>query len=254
MSNPRSVLITGATGLIGEALVTHFLRAGRTVIAISRRKDRLAALRTKLGGYPGELQGFDCDLAAPNGAADLITRLAGAGLHPAAIVNNARDIANLTTDAAGEATRAGLLAEFTLGVVAAYELVMASANQPGSELKAVVNVASMYGVVTPNRNLYQEQTKQPPLNYGIAKAALIQLTKELAARLADRSIRVNAVSFGGVAGRADREFAARYGRLCPQRRMLDVAEVAGPVEFLLSDAATGATGHNLMVDGGWTLW
>ena len=92
------------------------------------------------------------------------------------------------------------------------------------------------------------------MNYGVTKAALIHLTKELAVRLAPRGISVNAVSYGGVEGRVDGGFRERYGRLCPTGRMLDDSQVFGAVKFLCSSDSSGMTGHNLIVDGGWTIW
>jgi NAD(P)-dependent dehydrogenase (short-subunit alcohol dehydrogenase family) len=72
--------------------------------------------------------------------------------------------------------------------------------------------------------------------------------------LAPRNVQVNCVSFGGVKGRADADFEARYAKLAPTGRMLDEKDIAGPVAYLLSDASVGMTGHNLVVDGGWTVW
>jgi NAD(P)-dependent dehydrogenase (short-subunit alcohol dehydrogenase family) len=79
------------------------------------------------------------------------------------------------------------------------------------------------------------------------------LTKELAVRLAGRHIRVNAISFGGVEGRVNEAFKARYAQFCPLGRMLNDNDLAGPVEFLATPASSGVTGHNLVVDGGWTI-
>jgi hypothetical protein len=126
--------------------------------------------------------------------------------------------------------------------------------QKGSRLRSVVNIGSQYGVVAANPSLYAEQDKGSPIHYGVAKAALIQLTRELAVRLAARKVRVNCLSLGGIEGRVDERFKERYARLCPQGRMLTDSDLTGPVEFLASDASAGMTGHNLVVDGGWTAW
>ena len=96
--------------------------------------------------------------------------------------------------------------------------------------------------------------RQSPLHYSVAKAAQVQLTRELAVRLAPKGIRVNGICFGGVEGRADEAFVDRYRQLCPAGRMLRDDEVVGPVDYLVSDASSGMTGHNMMVDGGWTTW
>ena len=133
-------------------------------------------------------------------------------------------------------------------------MAMALVGQEGSKLRSIINISSIYGMVAPNRTIYDDFERHAPIHYGVAKAALIHLTKEMAVRLADRGIRVNAVSYGGVEGRAKEEFIRRYSSLCPSGRMVPPQDVAGSVEFLASDASNGVTGHNLVVDGGWTVW
>ena len=128
------------------------------------------------------------------------------------------------------------------------------AQQTNTVLESVVNIGSQYGVVAPNLNLYSEPIKDSPLHYGVAKAALGHLTKELAVRLAPQGIRVNCVAFGGVEGRVGDDFKKRYAELCPMGRMLNEADLAGPVDLLLSPSSSAITGHTLIVDGGWSIW
>jgi NAD(P)-dependent dehydrogenase (short-subunit alcohol dehydrogenase family) len=253
MSSRKTLLLTGATGLIGRRLARHFLEQGQIVVATSRRRTALDALAAELAGLPGTLVPLEIDLLSADlhsVASDLRQR----GLSPHQLVNNARDLANLSPDATGWPRRSQWIAEFELGVVIPAQFAVALATENDSRLEAVVNIASIYGNVASNPHLYDDPKKATPVHYGVAKAALLHLTKELAVRLAPRGIRANAVSYGGVEGRADEAFKTRYARLSPSGRMLHVDEVPGVVEFLLSRAASATTGHNLLADGGWTLW
>ena len=101
---------------------------------------------------------------------------------------------------------------------------------------------------------FEDKYKSSPIYYGVSKAAEIHLTKELAARLSDKKIRVNSISFGGFEGRVSKSFKKRYSKMCPLGRMLKPEEVFKPIWFLCSDQSSGATGHNLVIDGGWTIW
>ena len=105
-----------------------------------------------------------------------------------------------------------------------------------------------------NKNLYVDKYASSPIYYGVSKAAEIHLTKELAVRLSDYKIRVNSISFGGFEGRVNKNFKKKYSKMCPIGRMLKPYEVFEPLWFLSSNQSSGATGHNLVIDGGWTTW
>lgn len=242
-------VVTGATGKLGRRIVEALLGAGHVVVAGSRRPDAFAshpALRD------GRLVVCVGDLADETGYA-LAKRILAVAPAPTGLVNNAVDLGNQALPPDGRPDRTQWGREFDLAVAAPYELTMALAEAGGSRLESVVNVSSMYAVVARNPSLYEDPVRQSPIHYGVAKAAMLHLTRELAVRLAP-AIRVNAVAFGGVEGRVDSAFLERYARLAPQGRMLREDETPGPILFLLSEAASGMTGHTLVADGGWSIW
>ena len=250
----RTILITGGSGKFGRLLVQHFLAAGDTVIATARSDASVAALKMAHGGESGRFVAVACDLSEDGAPAALSSALARDGLYPDCLVNNARSLSYLKVEDDGQVSRANFAGELLLDVIVPYELTMALAGEEGSRLRRVVNIGSQYGTVAANLGLYEDPVRQSPLHYGVAKAALAHLTKELATRLAPADIQVNCIAFGGVEGRVDAAFKARYAKLCPRGRMLDESEVAGPVDMLLSDHFSAMTGHVLAVDGGWTAW
>ena len=249
----ETILITGATGRIGHKLTTHFRAKGWTVIATSRDAQRLEVLaRSTIRA--GHLEPIVLDIAAAGAASRLLDQLSARGLLPHHLVNNARDLTNLALSDDGQPTPEQWSDEFNLGVVRPYEMSLALALASGSRLASIVNVASIYGVVAANPYLYNQPARQSPVHYGVIKAALLHLTRELAVRLAPNKVRVNAVSYGGVEGRVDAAFLARYAALSPSGKMLTGSDIPGPVDFLTSAGASATTGHNLVVDGGWTIW
>jgi NAD(P)-dependent dehydrogenase (short-subunit alcohol dehydrogenase family) len=123
---------------------------------------------------------------------------------------------------------------------------------------SVVNIASMYGSVSPDPSIYGTSGANNPPSYGAAKAGLIQFTKYAACHLAAEGIRVNCISPGPFPAKRyldqDPEFKGRLQKKVPMGRTGDPQELQGPLLFLASDASSYVTGINLPVDGGWTAW
>ena len=255
MSSRRRVMITGATGKIGRSLASGFAGAGWEVIAVSREQNRADAIAETLGRATGDVHHGVCwtfEAGAP--IAELVEQLHDKAIQPHCLVNGVRDLENLKLGEGGHADETNWSREFHLGVVVAYELAMQLFEKPGTVLDNIINIASVYGMVAPNQSLYADPVSQSAIHYGVCKAALIHLTRELAVRMTSKGVRVNAISYGGVEGRVDSGFLERYKRLCPQGRMLTEADVTGPALFLSSPGASGIVGHNLVVDGGWSVW
>ncbi len=250
----ESILITGATGKIGNILVSHFLELGYEVIAVGRSNEKLNKLLEINQPISKRLNNINQDLSVSDCGSQLLTKLNSLGLSPSVLINNARSLDNLQTDENGCIDDSTFINEFKLSVISPYNLVMSLIQSTTINLKSVINVSSIYGIVAPNLSLYTSPETESFIHYGVAKAALIHLTKELAVRLSKKSVRVNCIAYGGVEGRVDEAFKKRYGELCPSGKMLNEKDLTGAMELLVSDQSKGINGHTLIVDGGWSIW
>ena len=256
MNQSSTILLTGATGLIGRILAKELNDAGHDVIAISRDKKSLDAAfaGSEAAVNGGRIIPLVADLSQATARDSILNFLEERSLRPDGFVHCARNSEFLKQDDKGSVARADWLGEFELDVIVASELTTALANDSRSQLKSVVIVSSMYGLTPPKPTMYLRASDIPPIHYGVCKAAQLHLARELGVRLASRGVRVNTVSYGGVRGRADAAFEARYATQCPAGKMLDSAELAGPILYLLSARSSATTGHNLLAEGGWTVW
>lgn len=117
---------------------------------------------------------------------------------------------------------------------------------------AIVNIASIYGVVGNDFSIYENTELKPPAPYSAIKGGIINFTRFLAGKYGESGIRVNAVSPGGIFDNQPDNFVRAYEKKVPMKRMGRPDDIAPAVSFLLSDEAKYITGQNLIVDGGWT--
>ena len=119
----------------------------------------------------------------------------------------------------------------------------------------IVNTASTYGLVSPNKSIYGNSGINSPVSYAVTKSAILNFSRYLATHWADHNIRVNTISPGGVENSGQSEdFKRNYSQLTPLKRLAKEDDYQGAVLFLASDASSYMTGSNLIVDGGWTAW
>ena len=124
---------------------------------------------------------------------------------------------------------------------------------------SIVNVSSVYGMLSPVQDLYEFRRKHgetffKPVAYSVSKAAILNLTRYLATYWAKAGVRVNTLTLAGVWNDQSGEFLEAYEARVPMGRMLRAEEALGPLVYLASDASSYATGSNVVVDGGWTAW
>ena len=116
----------------------------------------------------------------------------------------------------------------------------------------VVNMTSIYGVVGNDFTIYEGTGMEPPVAYSAIKGGLISATRFLASKYGKEGLRFNCVSPGGIFDHQPLAFVQAYEKKVPMKRMGTPDDIAPAVSFLLSNEAKYITGHNLIVDGGWT--
>jgi len=119
---------------------------------------------------------------------------------------------------------------------------------------SIINIGSIYGLVSPDPAIYGDSGRNSSEVYGASKAAIIQMTKYFAVHLAKFNIRVNCLSPGGVFASQKDSFVNNYNQKAPLGRMAKESDLSGALVFLASEASSYMTGHNLVVDGGFTIW
>jgi NAD(P)-dependent dehydrogenase (short-subunit alcohol dehydrogenase family) len=122
---------------------------------------------------------------------------------------------------------------------------------------SIINVASIYGVVSPDQKLYdyrrrRGETFYKPVAYSASKSGVLNLTRYLSVYWARQGVRVNSLTIAGVYAGQEQEFLDAYCGRIPIGRMANLSDYNGAVLFLASRASQYMTGSNLVVDGGWT--
>lgn len=263
----RVAVVTGGLGQLGREYCRTLAGAGARVAALDLAADDAAVARAfpDFAGTPSCPFGVTADVSDRGSLERALTRIESVAGTPAVLINNAAidSPPNAPIEENGPfesfpvASWQRVFTVNTEGVFLCCQVfggAMATAGR-GS----IVNVASIYGMVSPDQSLYQYRRDRgeeyyKPVAYSASKSALYNLTRYLATYWGRSGVRVNTVTLAGVFNNQDPAFVAAYVPRVPLGRMADASDYNGLMLFLASDASRYITGSNLVADGGWTAW
>ena len=250
----RVSLVTGARGLLGQSLASALAEAGSRVIVTSRDAASAEELARSLPNYERvQHLGLSLDYLEPasieRGFAEACQR---AGAIDMLVNNGHHPLAKDWRDVTAE--------EFNrqLSMATGYFLLARLLRDHAVERSApasVIMLGSMYGLVGSYPDAYEGICVASPAAYHALKGGIVHLTRHLAVYWARDGVRVNCLSPGPFPGpQAPAAMVERLKTRSPMNRMGRPDELKGALLFLASDASSYVTGHNLVVDGGWTAW
>lgn len=267
--NGRVAVITGGAGLLGPEHAIALAQSGATVVITD--VDGTAAEKTasRLGQELGSERfiGLAMDVTNPGSIQrtrdTLLQRFGKVDI----LVNNAAIDPKVKADSLVETSRLEYFPleqwefQIRVGLTGAMLCSQAFGGWMAANTGGVIlNIASDLSVFAPDQRIYRKdglpEERQPvkPVTYSVIKTGLIGLTRYLATYWADKNVRVNALSPGGVYVNQPETFVKKLTNLIPLGRMARRDEYHGTVQFLCSDASSYMTGQNIVVDGGRSVW
>jgi len=267
----KTALITGAAGLLGIEHAAALLESGANVVLTDVSENSLKTSRNTLANNFDQSKIIEhvMDVSQLNEIYSVAKQLWSESIRIDILVNNAA-IDPKVKDEEGilESSR---LENFTLaewdiqlsvGLTGAFlcSQVFGAAMAKDGKGGVILNIASDLSVLSPDQRLYQKPNfpddMQPvkPVTYSVIKAGLVGLTRYLATYWADKNVRSNALSPGGVFNDQGDDFVHRLTSLIPLGRMADRDEYRSAIQFLCSNASTYLNGQNIVMDGGRSVW
>ena len=267
----KTALITGSAGLLGLEHAAALLESGATVVLTDIGHTALASARTTLEQNfdPQKIITVVMDVSKAAEVRKVADQLQKDGLHIDILVNNAA----IDPKVKGEQgiVETSRLESFPLeqwdlqlavGLTGAFicSQVFGASMARSGRGGVILNIASDLSVFSPDQRLYRKEglseDMQPvkPVTYSVIKAGLVGLTRYLATYWADKGVRANALSPGGVYNGQGEEFVHRLTALIPMGRMATKDEYRATIQYLCSDASAYMNGQNVVMDGGRSTW
>jgi gluconate 5-dehydrogenase len=249
----KTVLITGGYGYLGSGISKALIDLDALVIVLGRDEEKGHKLSNEVS-YKENIFFYKCDVSDYNNIKSVFEKIKKEQDTIDILINNASyGSSKKFEEFEEEEWKNGID-----GTINNYFRVTKSflplLKKPGAK---IINIASMYGMVSPDPKIYGNSGFDNPANYGAGKAAIIQFTKYLAVHLAKDGINVNCISPGPFPSKKvqeNKKFIEQLNSKVPLNRIGQPNELIGAVLLLASDASSYINGHNLVVDGGWTIW
>jgi NAD(P)-dependent dehydrogenase (short-subunit alcohol dehydrogenase family) len=260
----KVAVVTGGAGILGQHFCSGLADFGAQVAVVDvdeGKASELAGELTKI--FAVRCLGVGCDVVESESISAMLARVE-LELGPVDILHN-----NAATKGSSLNSFFAPVEQFaadTWREVMAVNLdgMFKVAQLVGGRMAArgkgsIIQTASIYGIVGPDQRIYEGSSYlgsaiNTPAVYSASKAGVIGLTRHLATYWANRGVRVNALTPGGVASGQNTVFNERYSNRVPMGRMARAEEMVPALVYLASDASSYVTGQNIVVDGGLSTW
>jgi len=257
----KVILITGALGILGSTYTEGFSRQGANVVIVDLDGGLCEQKAKEIAQKHGTKSlGIGCDITDKKAVAGMVQKVISKYDRIDVLINNAATQTEHFFESFEEYRPEDWNKVMDVNITGVFLCCQAVAGEMEKKKSgSIINISSIYGVTAPDQRLYEgavyrgKQINTPAV-YSASKGAVISLTRYLSTYLAPYGIRVNAVTPGGVYSGQNETFVRKYSEKCPLGRMAKPDEIFNAVYFLASDASSYITGHNLIVDGGWTIW
>lgn len=253
MLNEKVIVIAGGCGLLGRAFVKSLLLNKATVIIGDIDTSASKKLSEEIN-MPDKLYFYKLDINDANSVEELIIKIKKKFNRIDALVNNAYPRNNGYGNHFFDVKYKDFIENLSINL-GGYFLTAQKFSIFFKEqgFGNIVNIASIYGVISPKFEIYKDTKMTTPVEYSAIKAGLIHLTKYMAKYFKGLNIRVNCISPGGIKNNQDEAFLKAYHSNCLNTGMLDPDDISGTLIFLLSEKSKHINGQNIIVDDGFTL-
>ena len=255
------IVVTGVNGILGNEYANYLLMQNATVIGVDLNKNQKTL--DLIDKYKSKFWFFECDITCSKALSETISRIVNEIGVPSVLINNAAidSPPSSTIEENGpfeyypesswdKVMNVNLKGTFLCCQFFGREMVR---NKKGT----VINISSIYGMVSPDQSLYEYRRKNgedfyKPVAYSVSKSGILNLTRYLANYWGNKGISVNTLTLAGVYNDQDESFLKEYTSKIPVGRMAHANDYFGALHFLCSNASNYMTGANMIIDGGWT--
>jgi len=256
MLKDKIVVITGGAGLIGKEFVKSIIEEGGIAVIADIDKKRGIEATKAAEKYSKSKNVFfvNLDITSKNSIKECIALVHKKYGKIDALVNNAyprnKNYGKHFFDIEYDDFVYNLGSNLGGCVIPSQLFAMFFQNQGYGN---IINISSIYGLIAPKFEIYQNTTISMPAEYAATKSGLIHLTKYMAKYFKGMNIRVNVISPGGIEDGQPEVFLRNYNTKCSTKGMLDKTDLNGTLVYLLSDMSKYVNGQNIVVDDGFSL-
>ncbi len=254
MSNKKkTILLTGALGLAGRSIAIDLIKNKHKVILTDLSKQLDPNLQREIDKCKGDYEYFELDINTES-FKEVLQKLKKKSIYVDVLLNNAYPRNKNYGNSLKNVKVKDFNENINLHLGGYFNMMQQFINfYQDSHCLKIINMSSIYGVITPRFNIYEGTDMTVPVEYSVIKSSLIMLTKYFARYYKEKKLIANCISMGGIYDNQDPSFVLAYNKFCLNKGMLDMEDIFGTINFLISDSSNYINGQNIIVDDGFTL-